>query len=147
MLMTSLCDCTVAQISAPQNCCVNRKNNVELVQFKGLNMFALLCCSIRSSRVGYHIPSLSLCVLISVSSVLLGLYTYRCLRERPIFLASLLAVVMVFFFFFFSFWLLGLLALLYNDQYEWREKERGWIKWRKQWTQTQASSVRTAFST
>lgn len=90
-------------------------------------MFALLCCSIRSSRVGYHIPSLSLCVLISVSSVLLGLYTYRCLRERPIFLASLLAVVMVFFFFNF-FLLLGLLALLYNDQYEWREKERGWIK-------------------
>lgn len=33
-----------------------------------------------------------------------------------------------FFKFLFAFWLLGLLALLYNDQYEWREKERGWIK-------------------
>lgn len=129
MLMTSLCDCTVAQISAPQNCCVNRKNNVELVQFKGLNMFALLCCSIRSSRVGYHIPSLSLCVLISVSSVLLGLYTYRCLRERPIFLASLLAVVMFFcfvfyFFLLFGFWGYWLYCIMISMNGE-RKKEGG----------------------
>lgn len=26
--------------------------------------------------------------------------------------------------FLFAFWLLGLLALLYNDQYEWRERKR-----------------------
>lgn len=89
-------------------------------------MFALLCCSIRSSRVGYHIPSLSLCVLISVSSVLLGLYTYRCLRERPIFLASLLAVVMVFFFFFisFCFWGYWLYCIMISMNGE-RKKEGG----------------------
>lgn len=75
-------------------------------------MFALLCCSIRSSRVGYHIPSLSLCVLISVSSVLLGLYTYRCLRERPIFLASLLTVVMFVCFFSFFFLAFGVIGFI-----------------------------------